>query len=272
MKIFKTTIIILTTLIIQACGQVENSAIEIAEAENPTADREYYQLKVYSLESEEQENSVDQFLQEAYIPALHRININNIGVFKTVPNETDTIKKLYVLIPFESLPQFEEIESILMQDKEYLDIGSTYINASYEEPPYNRVESMLLKAFVDMPQMKTPSLKGPKSNRVYELRSYESATEKIYVNKVDMFNAGGEIALFEKLNFNAVFFSEVLAGARMPNLVYMTTFENMESRDTHWKSFVDSEEWKTLSAMPKYQNNVSHADIWLLQPTDYSDF
>ena len=52
-----------------------------------------------------------------------------------------------------------------------------------------------------------------------------------------MFNEGGEIDLFNKLNFNAVFYGEVLSGSSMPNLMYMTSFENKADRDAHWKSF-----------------------------------
>ena len=87
-----------------------------------------------------------------------------------------------------------------------------------------------------------------------------------------MFNEGDEIGLFKKLNFNAVFYSEVIAGSHMPNLMYMTCFENKADRDAHWKSFVGDPFWKTLLAMPMYQHNVSHIDINFLRPTDYSDF
>ena len=87
-----------------------------------------------------------------------------------------------------------------------------------------------------------------------------------------MFNDGGEIKLFDKLNFNAVFYSEVISGPKMPNLMYMTTFSNQESRDAHWKSFVDAPEWKEMSSVPKYQNNVSHIDRIFLYPTEYSDY
>ena len=107
--------------------------------------------------------------------------------------------------------------------------------------------------------------------RVYELRSYESASEKIYRKKVEMFNKGGEIKLFERLNFNAVFYGEVLSGPRMPNLMYMTSFENINDRNEHWKSFVADQEWKKLSSMPEYQNTVSKIDIVFLAPTPYSD-
>ncbi len=120
--------------------------------------------------------------------------------------------------------------------------------------------------------MQLPQLKGPREERVYELRSYESATEKIFRNKVHMFNEGDEIGLFKKLNFNAVFYSEVIAGAHMPNLMYMTTFESKADRDAHWKAFGESPEWKKLSSMPEYQHNVSHIDITFLRPTSYSDY
>ena len=114
--------------------------------------------------------------------------------------------------------------------------------------------------------------KAAKNERVYELRSYESATEKIFQNKVHMFNEGDEIGLFKRLNFNAIFYAEVVAGSKMPNLMYMTSFENMADRDAHWKSFGSDPVWKKLSAMSEYKNNVSHIDIMFLRPTDYSDY
>jgi hypothetical protein len=120
--------------------------------------------------------------------------------------------------------------------------------------------------------MNLPHLKGERKNRVYELRSYESHTEKIFKNKVQMFNEGDEIGLFKRLNFNAVFYSEVIAGSKMPNLMYMTCFENKEDRDEHWKNFVADPQWKKLSAIPEYQNNVSKNEQIFLRPAAYSDF
>ena len=59
---------------------------------------------------------------------------------------------------------------------------------------------------------------------MYELRSYESPTEELHRIKVNMFNAGGEVTLFKRLDFQAVFYSDVLSGSRMPNLIYMVVF------------------------------------------------
>jgi len=235
-------------------------------------DPEFYQLKVYSFENDAQVQITDDYLKDAFLPALKKLNIANIGVFKLRPNEKDSIKKIFVLIPFKTLEDFTMLEDKLMKDSLYLANGENYIKTSHDKPPYKRIESILLKAFRDMPEMRPSPLNGPRKNRIYELRSYESATEAIFRNKVDMFNAGGEIDLFKKLTFNAVFYSEVISGPKMPNLMYLTTFSDQESRDAHWKTFVDAPEWKAMSSMPKYQHNVSHIDIMFLYPTEYSDY
>ncbi len=57
----------------------------------------------------------------------------------------------------------------------------------------------------------------------------------------------------------------------MPNLMYMTTFENKASRDEHWKAFSADADWKKVSALPEYQHNVSKNDTMFLTPTDYSE-
>ncbi len=239
-------------------------------AQNTT--REYYQLKTYSFTSDEQVKMTDAFLENAFLPALKRLGISSVGVFKPRTVDSLTPKVTYVLIPFTTLSQFEGLDAALENDKLYRSSGKEYIEANHDNPPYQRIESTLLKAFVDMPRMQASQLKGPRKDRIYELRSYESATEALYRNKVDMFNAGGEVTLFDKLGFNAVFYAEVLSGSQMPNLMYMTTFSDQESRDEHWKSFVEAPEWNTLKEMPKYQNNVSRNDTRFLYPTEYSDY
>lgn len=234
--------------------------------------REFYQLKIYSFDTDEQLKATEKYLREAYLPALKRLNINNVGVFKLRPENEEEGKKVYLLIPFSSLAQFEELDRKLLKDEKYLEAGKDYLQASHEQAPYKRISSIVLRAFEDMPVMSASGLSGPREERIYELRSYESPTESYYRNKVDMFNAGGEIKLFDELDFNAVFYGEVISGPSMPNLMYMTTFTNKKERDEHWEAFVDSPKWKEMSALSKYQDNVSHIDIIFLYPTEYSDY
>lgn len=230
----------------------------------------FYEIKVYHLQTKEQENRVDEYLKNAYLPALNRHGIKSVGVFKPIGNDTLTDKRIYVLIPFKSAQQYADMPVLLEKDQQLKNSGKLYLEAEYNKPPYKRMESILLKAFSDMPNLQVPPLKNASEKRVYELRSYEGPTEKIFKNKVHMFNEGGEVTLFKRLGFNAVFYASVISGSQMPNLMYMTTFEDMASRDDHWKAFSSDAEWKKLSSMPEYQNNVSKIEILFLRPTDYS--
>jgi len=234
--------------------------------------RYYYEIKVYHLKTQDQINKTEQYLKTAYLPALHRIGISKVGVFKALDNDTTSDKRIYVFIPSASIEAFSKIDEQLFNDGQLKSDGATYLNAAYNEAPYERIETILLKAFTDRPQFSTPLLTSPLTERVYELRSYESATDYLYRQKVKMFNAGKEVDIFTKLNFNPVFYGEVIAGGRMPNLMYMTTFNNKADRDEHWKQFGDGADWKQLSSLPEYQHTISKADITFLRPTEYSDF
>jgi hypothetical protein len=234
-------------------------------------EREFYELRIYHLKNDAQEKRVDAFLKTALVPALHRAGLSKIGVFKPADRDTASLK-IYVLIPYASLSDVTKVQETLNKDKSYLTAGSDYLDTRFDNTAFSRLESIFIHAFSHNPKLQLPSLKGPRDQRIYELRSYEGHSEKIFRNKVHMFNEGGEVALFKRLGFNAVFYGDVIAGSRMPNLMYMTTFENKASRDEHWKTFSDDPEWKKLSSMPEYKNNVSKIDIFFLRPTEYSDY
>jgi hypothetical protein len=260
MKIWPNTSLILA---LAACIYV-SLALRIPELE-------YYQIKVYHLKNDAQVQRVEDYLQKAFLPGMHKAGISNIGIFKPIQQDSSD-RKIYVVVPYPSLAEIPFVEDGMFKDKKFLASAADYVNAPHNDPPFERLETILLKAFSHQPRMQTPALKGPPDQRVYELRSYEGHTEKIFQNKVKMFNEGGEVALFKRLGFNAVFYGEVIAGSRMPNLMYMTTFENQADRDAHWKAFGADAEWKKLSSMPEYQNNVSKINIHFLRPTSYSDY
>jgi len=235
------------------------------------AARDYYQIKVYTVKDQTQETSIDKYLKDAYLPALHKAGIETVGVFKPTAEDPAAGTKIFVFIPLKQLSQIEKIEDKLAKDQEYLTNGAAYINAKHDNPPYERIESILLKAFEKMPEFDTPKFDTPKSEQIFELRSYHSATEKIYRNKVKMFNEGGETEIFSKIGANAIFYGEVVSGAAMPNLMYMTSYSNMESNKEHWKAFTQHPDWLELKEKEEYKNTVSHIDKWMCHPTDYSD-
>ena len=233
--------------------------------------KEYYEIKLYRLGNNEQVKRVDDFLKNAYLPALHRAGFPKVGVYHTIGIDTASDKRIYVYIPIKSLDKLPVVEDLVMTDPEIAKAGDGYWNTAFNNTAYIRIETIVLKAFPLKPHFEVPTLTGPITERVYELRSYEGGSERLYRQKVKMFNEGGEIALFKRLNFNSVFYAEVIAGSRMPNLMYLTCYNNRADRDEHWKVFGADPEWNKLKNVPEYLNTVAKNDTQLLNPAEYSE-
>jgi len=236
------------------------------------AQKDFYELLVYKSKTAGQMESTDSYLKDAYIPAMHRLGIKQIGVFKPVANDTAEIKKVIVLVQYISLDVWQRTKANIMYDEVYTAEAKSFLDADTAHLPFTRAESTIMEAFPDQTKLIPTNLKS-NPDAIYELRSYESPTEELHRIKVNMFNAGGEVALFKRLGFQAVFYSDVLSGSRMPNLIYMVAFANAAAREEHWKAFGSSPEWKKISVDPIYRNDVSvnHIDSWILKRAPYSD-
>jgi hypothetical protein len=234
--------------------------------------REYYLLKTYLCNNASQIAMVDDYLSNLYLPALRKQGIDKVGVFKPLGQDTSAVQRVFIFIPVKTLKMVDKLEQAMEQPDPFAPKGNALEDAPADKPAFARVETILLKAFAGMPHWRAPVLSGSAAEKVYELRSYEGATEQLYRRKVHMFDKGGEIELFDKLGFNAVFYAQVLAGARMPNLMYMTSFNNMNDRNAHWDVFRNHPEWKAMSSLPQYKNTVSKSEVILMKATSYSEF
>jgi hypothetical protein len=232
----------------------------------------YYEIKIYRLTDPGKAAVFDKYLKDAFIPAMHRAGISTIGVFKPVEADTAYGKMIYIFIPYKTVDQYVTVLGVLEKDQVYLQAGKDFLDAPYNDPPFKRYESIFMKAFSFMPQFRVPSFTTPPGERIYELRSYESWTEAKATKKIQMFNEGGEIAIFEKIGANAVFYGQVLFGSLKPRLMYMTTYADMKSHDEHWAAFSNHPDWNTLKAKQEYAYTVIKPNVYLLHPTDYSDF
>src|SRR5688572_13408907 len=72
--------------------------------------KDFYQLRIYKMKSNDQVQIVDAYLKNAFLPALHRSGIKKIGVFKPISNDTASIKSVYVFIPFDSEKTFFKLD------------------------------------------------------------------------------------------------------------------------------------------------------------------
>jgi hypothetical protein len=244
------------------------SAADARETVSPAA-REFYELRLYHLRRGPQTELFDHFYSQAAIPALNRAGVDRVGVFNVaVGPESPT---MYVLLAHKSLESIAATADRLAADADYLKAGAEFIDAPSTNPAYLRVESSLMAAFAGMPKLEVPALAAGNKPRLFELRTYESHSNKANKKKIEMFNRG-EIAIFRRNGVQPVFFGETLIGTRLPNLTYMVVFENPAAHDKNWAAFVADPEWTKLRATPGYADAdiVSNISNVFLRPAPYS--
>jgi hypothetical protein len=228
------------------------------------APRQFFEWRQYHLRTGSAKNAVGDFLKNVGIPAMNRMGVRTVGVFNPVYGPSRPT--LHVLLVHDSLDSVLTCSSRLLADPEVREKGASFIDATLSDPAYVRYESSLMAAFTQMPKIEPPAFK----DRIFELRIYESHSAKAGKKKVEMFNEGGEIAIFKKTGLNPVLFGETIIGPNLPNLNYMLAFKDMADRDQKWQVFRDDPDWKKLSGDPAYKDTVSNITDIILRPTEYS--
>ncbi|MCL5279380.1 MAG: NIPSNAP family protein [Planctomycetes bacterium] len=226
----------------------------------------YYELRRYEIETEAQKAGLDKFLSGAAIDAWNGLGIQPVGVF--YPSEG--LSPIYVLLPHPSAASFVTLTQTLAEDQKFQQKGAEFINAPADKPAYKTMEVQFMAAFEAMPRLERPT-EAP--TRIFQLRTYESPSEKTGLKKIEMFNTA-EIAIFRRVGLHPVFFGQTLAGTKMPNLTYMLGFQDMEESKANWKKFGGDPDWKKLSKMPEYMDkailrNKGITNLYL-KPASYS--
>lgn len=242
---------------------------QASAAEADTAAREFYELRRVHLRRGPRQKMFDDYLKDAYLPALGRQGVGPVGVFYvTLGPESPSV---WILTPFKSLDQFAGLSGKLRVDEEYKKAAAEVRSLPASDPAYLRNESWLLGSIGSVPRLEVPAQTKAGKGRIFELRTYESHSKGANWKKIEMFDIG-ETALFRKAGLAPVFFGEALAGSRLPNLTYMLVFDDMAARDLAWRTFGGDPEWKKLSSTPGYTDPEIVTDIsnQLLRPASYS--
>lgn len=242
-------------------GAIQN--LPAADAPSGAA-REYFEIRKYTLKGAEKQSVLEAYLKDAAIPALNRLGVRNVGVF--LPEKQEGAPVVYVVLRHSSLEQFAKTAELL-SDTALQQQGSAYLDAPAADAVYERVESWLTQGIAGMPGMEVPA----KGSQVYQLRIYESPSEKTGKKKIEMFNIG-ELAIFKRSGLNAVFFGETIVGPLMPNLTYMLSFSDAAAKDQAWNTFRVDPEWTKLKTTPGFTDKeiVSRITNLVLVPTAYS--
>ena len=231
------------------------------------APRQFIELRRYHLLPGAKQRAFSTFLGEVAVPAMNRAGVGKVGAFSVMYGEN--APSLLLVLTHTSMDSVVSLRERLANDADYGKAGAAILDAPLSDPAFVRVESSVLRAFEAMPAVEPSKAVGSTTPRIYELRTYESHSDRAALNKLKMFNAG-EIPIFRRTGLTPVFFGETVVGAKMPSLTYMLTFADMTARDAAWKAFSADPDWKTLSGDPQYKENVSAISDIILRPTAYS--
>ncbi len=231
--------------------------------------RQYYELRRYHLRSGPETGIVHHFFANAFIPAANRLGIRPIGVFGQMLGPRNPT--LYVLIPCSSLETLVRLDAHLRSDAEFMKAGDAFLKAPASAPAYERLESSLMLAFRGQPQIQTPPMTAARQPRVFELRTYESPSDRDHWRKIEMFHSG-EFDIFRSAGFSPVFYGDTLIGQRMPQLTYMLAFGSLSERNRLWRAFDTAPAWQKLSHEERFafEPIVTNVTNLILSPAPYS--
>lgn len=216
----------------------------------------FLELSVWYLHNspEGQEQRVSEYLQHGLAPALER-SATGAHLAAAFTNLIASNGPFYVsLAEYPSLAAYEQCLGKLAADSNYQAAMAKMSDGG--GLPFVRVESSLLRCF----DIQKHVASAERSNRVFELRTYESQSMAALKRKVGMFNQG-EAGIFQRLGMRPVFFGETLVGPKQPNLMYMLSYDDLAARDHLWKQFGGDPEWKKLSSQPELKDSQIVANI-----------
>jgi len=230
--------------------------------------REFVEIRTYTCSSVEKRNGLREIFDAALIPALNRQGIKKVGVFwsDAVVNDGNAAyaTNLFVVIPHPTYESFVAGDRKLLADERFMRDAAAIFNAPMADPLYDACSCALLQAFATCPQVRKVA---SSSERVLQLRIYNSYTIERNARKIEMFEQGGEIGIFRACGMEPVFFGQTLAGDRMANLTYMLGFSNKEEKEAAWKKFRAHPEWLKLKADPRYKDTANKITNILLRPS-----
>ena len=229
--------------------------------------KQVYEIRSYLLGENGDPEAIDQYLSDALVPALNRHGVEKVGVFTNAESDESGSPRIVVMIPYDSANQMHTLQKKIHTDESYLKDAKAYLDRANKNAPHGRVSSELLEAMDCMPKFEAHLADNAK--RVYELRVYESANERLGNLKVHMFN-NGEVPIFLDCEIQPVFLGQAIVGPQTPNLTYLTVYKDEATRLKAWDAFRAHPDWQVLKGVTKYKGTVSKIDKFVLVPKSYS--
>jgi hypothetical protein len=237
--------------------------VEAAAAPRPeqsAQEKQIYEWRIYTLPAENPE--LDAFYRQTLIPAYNRLDVT-VGAFAPY-RPSEQIQRFYLFV-YPDVATWRRVKHAIWQDAAFRKEAQPFYDASASAPVYTLFESFVCEAFDRVPRLLRPDA----SRTLFEFRNYKSPNEEANQRKIKMFNVD-EIAIFDQVGIHSVCYGEVLAGPRMPSLIYLTWYKDEPTRDEAWKKFSAHPDWIRIRALPEYAHTATDNRNLLLSPLPFS--
>ncbi len=237
----------------------------LAQAPSGGGRSRYYEFRFYRLSQGDRPRRMNEFASQRMLPLMKKHKFGPAGFFNIFMGQDSP--SLVGLMSYSSLAEREELWGKLGRDPEWHKAVADLESAP--EPPFIRASSFLLRATSYAPELTVSP--GEQKPRLFELRIYHSPTERQLRALHERFG-GPEIKIFHRTGIHPILYGEMVVGPDMPNLVYLTPFENLTERDKAWAAFAADEEWqKVLPESIQRAGQIVHdISITMLRATPYS--
>lgn len=224
--------------------------------------KEIYEWRIYTLKSESDGNTLDAFYKDTLIPAYNRKKIP-VAAFK--PYKPGEKELRYFLFIYPDIQTYHTVKKEIWQDRTFTQAAQPFYDRTAPSPLYSNFETFLSEAFDKIPVHR----KADPGRTLFEIRLYWSPNEEANQRKVRMFNVD-EIDIFDNVGINSICYGEILAGSRMPALIYLTWYKDEETRAKAWDKFRVHPDWLRIKVMEEYANTATNNQSIFLTPMPYS--
>jgi hypothetical protein len=213
------------------------SSFAAAPAADKTLSSSYFEFFYIHLQNGSQTSRMSKWLESSLGPICQKNGFGPIGFFnvETGPSLPSTL----IVFSYPSLAEMETLWTKLNSDPDY---ASAVTEVEKDEPPFYRTESMLLRATSFCPPLKANSADQP-AHKLYELRIYESPTNRQLGYLHDRFGSSGEIDVFHKSGIHPILYADTVFGPNQPNMAYLIPFESADQREKAWAAFRADPNW-----------------------------
>lgn len=232
----------------------------------PAGRTRIYLMQRYYLRAGSQMSRLNEYLEKTALPALSKVHSGPKIVLEgmIVPYTPE----LVLIFGFSSVEEFWRVRGRLNQDEQLEKAFEAWQGGP--EPPFERQENILLEAADYSPEITTAD-PPPKAGRIFELRVYHSPSYTQLQRLHERF-AGPEIKIFHRVGIHPILYASTVIGPNMPNLTYLTPFDDLAAREKAWNAFGADPEWIKVrqQSIDTYGQVTKNNLISIYRATPYS--